>query len=51
MRLTGSTINEGSRYNVLFDNEDNKANIEANNELTLNDSFVTPHIKIEIETI
>ena len=42
-RLTGSAINEGSRYNVLFDHEDSEANIDANNESTLDDSSVTPH--------
>ena len=42
-RLTGSAINEGSHYNILFDHEDNEANIEVNNELTLDDSSVTPH--------
>ena len=41
--MSGSAINEGSLYNVLFDHEDNEANIETNNESTLNDSSVTPH--------
>ena len=50
-RLTGSAINEGSRYNVLFDHEDNEANIEANNELLLMILPLLLIIKIGIKTI
>lgn len=32
-----SAFNEGSRYNILFDHEDNEANIDANNDVALNE--------------